>query len=125
MQHAAQPEERERRRAAAQNRRVERPLPVAARNRDDDGEGEEREAAPLRKLQRAVEPGLQRVVQRYFPFIAKYISRRPSRITNATADAMGPWSMSVRSMRSPASMRACGVQAGSFSTRFASARADA
>ena len=44
-------------------------------------------------------------------------------MTKATAVAMGPWSMSVRSMRSPASIRACADEAASLSTRRASARA--
>ena len=61
----------------------------------------------------------------YFPFMPKYISISLSRITNATAVAIGPWSMSVRSIRSPASIRACGVAFLSLSSRLASARAPA
>jgi hypothetical protein len=86
MERAAQAPETEPGAGAAEQRGIERALSVAAGKGDERRQRQKREADPLRRLERAIEGGLQR----YFPFMPKYISIRPRRITNATAVAIGP-----------------------------------
>ena len=90
VRRAAQWKEEQRKSGPAQERAVQRALSVAAGEGDDGREREQSEAHPPRPVQRQIEQRLQRVVQRYFPFIEKYMRSRPSMITKATAVAMGP-----------------------------------
>ncbi len=90
MDISAQPEKCERRRSAAEQRGIQQPLTVASGNGDGERQREQRKPGPLRRMQRAIQERLQRVVQRYFPFMPKNISIRPRRMRKATAVAMGP-----------------------------------
>ena len=93
MADSAQAEESSRERSRSQHHRVDRPLPARAERDRRDGHRQQDVRDPGRRAQRIVESVLQRLVQLvrgYFPLVAKYISISPSRITKATAAAIGP-----------------------------------
>ena len=93
MPDAAKAEEGRRERSSTQHRCVDRPLAASSERGGCDRDGDQQVSDPRGCAQRFVESELQRLVQRvrdYFPLVAKYISISASRITNATAVAIGP-----------------------------------
>src|SRR5207302_1441795 len=119
-------------------RRQEDALAVAPERDGGRAQPQERPAGPGRRAKEQVDRGPDQHRERFqlrgrlaqrlgdqWPLVATNISISAKRIRKATAAAMGPWSISVRSSRSPASIFASAGASLCLSTRLASARAPA